>query len=79
MRTYVRHAMIADLSVAAVAAIAAVEVRFGDQPNARYLLLSLALPVLWVIAVGISGGVRAALPGRRPGRVPPGAASCRSS
>jgi len=56
MRTYVRRAAIADFSAAVVAAIAAVGVRFGAHPNDRYLALSLALPVLWVIAVRVFGG-----------------------
>jgi FlaA1/EpsC-like NDP-sugar epimerase len=56
MRIYVRRVAIADFSVAVIAAIAAVGIRFGSHPNTRYLLLSLALPVLWVIAVRVFGG-----------------------
>ncbi len=56
MRTYVRRVVIADFSAAVVAAVAAVGVRFGTTPNHRYLVLSLALPVLWVIALRIFGG-----------------------
>jgi exopolysaccharide biosynthesis polyprenyl glycosylphosphotransferase len=56
MRTYVRQIAIADFSVAVVAAIGASWIRFGNNPNSRYLLLSLALPVLWVIAVRVFGG-----------------------
>jgi exopolysaccharide biosynthesis polyprenyl glycosylphosphotransferase len=56
MRIYVRKIAIADFSVAVVAAIAAVGIRFGAHPNTRYLLLSLLLPVLWVIAVRLFGG-----------------------
>jgi exopolysaccharide biosynthesis polyprenyl glycosylphosphotransferase len=56
MRTYVRQVAIADFSAAVVAAIAAVWVRFGAHPNDRYLILSLALPLLWVIAVRVFGG-----------------------
>jgi exopolysaccharide biosynthesis polyprenyl glycosylphosphotransferase len=47
--------MIADFSAAVVAAIAAVGVRFGVNPNDRYLVLSLALPVLWTIALRVFG------------------------
>jgi exopolysaccharide biosynthesis polyprenyl glycosylphosphotransferase len=47
--------MIADFFAAVVAAIAAVSVRFGVNPNGRYLVLSLALPVLWTIALRIFG------------------------
>jgi exopolysaccharide biosynthesis polyprenyl glycosylphosphotransferase len=56
MRTYVRQVAVADFSAAVVAAIAAVWVRFGAHPNDRYLILSLALPLLWVIAVSVFGG-----------------------
>src|SRR5580692_10397610 len=56
MRTYVRWVAIADFSAAIAAAIAAVGVRFGGHPSDRYLVLSLALPLLWVIAVRVFGG-----------------------
>jgi exopolysaccharide biosynthesis polyprenyl glycosylphosphotransferase len=56
MRTYVRQIVIADFSVAIVAAIAAVGVRFGTNANSRYLILSLILPLLWVVTVRIFGG-----------------------
>ena len=56
MRAYVRQVAIADLAVAIAAAIAAYGVRFGVSLHHRYLLLSLALPLLWVIAVRIFGG-----------------------
>ncbi|TVZ02030.1 sugar transferase [Trebonia kvetii] len=39
-----------------VAALAATEVRFGAHPNNRYVMLSLALPLLWLIAVRVFGG-----------------------
>jgi exopolysaccharide biosynthesis polyprenyl glycosylphosphotransferase len=56
MRTYVRHIAITDFSVAVVAVIAAVGVRFGSLPNGRYVTLSLALPVLWIIVLRLFGG-----------------------
>jgi exopolysaccharide biosynthesis polyprenyl glycosylphosphotransferase len=56
MRSYVRRVVLADLSAAAVAAIAAAGIRFGVRPNDRYLILSLVLPLLWVTAVRIFGG-----------------------
>ena len=56
MRTYVRHIAITDFSVAVVAVIAAVGVRFGSRPNGRYLALSLALPLLWISVLRIFGG-----------------------
>jgi exopolysaccharide biosynthesis polyprenyl glycosylphosphotransferase len=46
----------ADFGAAVVAAIAAVGVRFGVNPNGRYLVLSLALPLLWVTTVRVFGG-----------------------
>jgi exopolysaccharide biosynthesis polyprenyl glycosylphosphotransferase len=56
MRTYVRQIVVADFSAAVAAAVAAVEVRFGAHPSNRYLLLSLSLPPLWMIAVRVFGG-----------------------
>jgi exopolysaccharide biosynthesis polyprenyl glycosylphosphotransferase len=47
---------IADFSAAVVAAVAAVGVRFGAHPNDRYLILSLTLPLVWVLAVRVFGG-----------------------
>jgi exopolysaccharide biosynthesis polyprenyl glycosylphosphotransferase len=55
MRTYVRQVAVADFSAAVVAAIAAVGVRFGVSPNDRYLVLSLALPLLWVLTLRVFG------------------------
>src|SRR5579863_9031828 len=55
-RTYVRQVVIADFAVAVVAAAAAAGLRFGGSVNNRYMLLSLALPVLWLIAVLVAGG-----------------------
>jgi exopolysaccharide biosynthesis polyprenyl glycosylphosphotransferase len=56
MRTYVRRVAVADFLAAVVAAIAAVAVRFGAHPNDRYLILSLALPPVWMITVRVFGG-----------------------
>jgi exopolysaccharide biosynthesis polyprenyl glycosylphosphotransferase len=56
MRTYVRRVVIADFSAAVVAAIAAIVVRFGAHPNNRYLVLSLVLPLIWMITVRVFGG-----------------------
>jgi exopolysaccharide biosynthesis polyprenyl glycosylphosphotransferase len=55
MRTYVRQVAISDFSAAVVAAIAAVGVRFGVNPNGRYLVLSLALPLVWVVTLRVFG------------------------
>jgi exopolysaccharide biosynthesis polyprenyl glycosylphosphotransferase len=56
MRTYVRHIVITDFSVAVVAVFIAVGVRFGSHPNGGYLALSLALPLLWIVALCVFGG-----------------------
>jgi exopolysaccharide biosynthesis polyprenyl glycosylphosphotransferase len=56
MRTYVQKVVIADFSAAVVAAVAAVGVRFGVSPNGKYLLLSVVLPLVWVLAVRVFGG-----------------------
>jgi exopolysaccharide biosynthesis polyprenyl glycosylphosphotransferase len=55
MRTYVRQVAASDFSAAVVAAIAAVGVRFGVNPNGRYLVLSLALPLVWIITLRVFG------------------------
>ena len=56
IRTYVRQVAFADFTVAVVAAAVAAGLRFGGNVNNRYVLLSLALPVLWLIAVRVAGG-----------------------
>lgn len=55
-RTYVHKVAVADFSVGVLAATAAVELRFGGSVNREYLVLSLALPLLWLIAVQVAGG-----------------------
>jgi exopolysaccharide biosynthesis polyprenyl glycosylphosphotransferase len=55
MRTYVRQVVVADLAAAVVAAVAAVGVRFGVDPNGRYLVLSVVLPLLWIMALRVFG------------------------
>jgi exopolysaccharide biosynthesis polyprenyl glycosylphosphotransferase len=55
MRTYVHQIVIADFLAALVAAIAAIGVRFGMHPGNRYLVLSLVLPLLWVIMLSVFG------------------------
>jgi exopolysaccharide biosynthesis polyprenyl glycosylphosphotransferase len=56
IRNYLRLVAGIDFLVAAVAAVAAVQVRFGGHPTDVYLALSLALPMLWVGAVSVAGG-----------------------
>jgi exopolysaccharide biosynthesis polyprenyl glycosylphosphotransferase len=55
----VRQAAGADFGVAAVSAAGALLIRFGLHPPVIYLVLSLALPVLWVIALSLFGGYEA--------------------
>jgi exopolysaccharide biosynthesis polyprenyl glycosylphosphotransferase len=55
-RTYLRQAAGADFGVAAVSAAGAVLIRFGLHPPVIYVLLTLALPLVWVIAVSLFGG-----------------------
>jgi exopolysaccharide biosynthesis polyprenyl glycosylphosphotransferase len=54
---YLRSAAAADFGCALVAAELAAQVRFtrGDMP-AAYLALTVALPVLWCVAVALAGG-----------------------
>ncbi|MGD0698901.1 MAG: sugar transferase [Trebonia sp.] len=46
----------ADFTVAAVSAATAVVVRFGASPSPKYVVLSLSLPLLWMIAIRVVGG-----------------------
>ena len=55
-RDYLRRARLADLGCAVVGVFAAVQLRFGDHASALYVALSLALPLLWLGAVGLAGG-----------------------
>ena len=55
MRSYIRRIALADFAAAIMAAAAAVGVRFGSHPNDRYLVLSLALPLLWMVTLGVFG------------------------
>jgi exopolysaccharide biosynthesis polyprenyl glycosylphosphotransferase len=45
-----------DFASAALAAGVAVQIRFGGQPTVKYWVLSLALPLLWMIVLRVSGG-----------------------
>jgi exopolysaccharide biosynthesis polyprenyl glycosylphosphotransferase len=55
-RIYLKRVAVADCSVAIVAAVAAVGVRFGVNPSPKYIVLTLSLPLLWMIAVRVVGG-----------------------
>ncbi len=54
-REYLREAALADLGCAAVGVFMAAQLRFGNDVTPMYLALSLALPVLWIAALGLAG------------------------
>jgi exopolysaccharide biosynthesis polyprenyl glycosylphosphotransferase len=49
-----------------VAAVAAVGLRFGASPSPKYIVLSLSLPLLWIIAVRVVGGYEMRFLGNGP-------------
>jgi exopolysaccharide biosynthesis polyprenyl glycosylphosphotransferase len=53
---YRRQVAFTDFAVAVTAAIAAIGLRFGAHPSAKYLVLSLLLPALWMLALRVVGG-----------------------
>jgi exopolysaccharide biosynthesis polyprenyl glycosylphosphotransferase len=55
-RDYLRRVALADLGCAVVGVFAAVQLRFGEHVTGTYVALSLALPGLWLAAVGLAGG-----------------------
>jgi exopolysaccharide biosynthesis polyprenyl glycosylphosphotransferase len=55
-RDYLRRAVLADLGCAVVGVFAAVQLRFGEHVTGTYVALSVALPGLWLAAVGLAGG-----------------------
>ncbi|MBV9096348.1 MAG: sugar transferase [Streptosporangiaceae bacterium] len=55
-KDYLRSAVLADLGCAIVGGFVAAAVRFDDKITGTYVALSLALPVLWLIALGLAGG-----------------------
>ncbi len=55
-RYYLRKAALTDFGCAIIGVFAAAQLRFGDEVTSTYIALSLALPVLWVAAVWLSGG-----------------------
>jgi exopolysaccharide biosynthesis polyprenyl glycosylphosphotransferase len=54
-RNYLCWAAAADFGCASVGALAAVVLRFGQDGTGAYVALSLALPVLWLAALWLSG------------------------
>ena len=55
-KDYLRRVALADLGCAVVGVFAAVQLRFGEHVTGPYVALSLALPGLWLAAVGLAGG-----------------------
>ncbi len=55
-RDYLRKAALADFGCAIMGVFAAAQLRFGNDVTGTYIALSLALPVLWLGAVGLAGG-----------------------
>jgi exopolysaccharide biosynthesis polyprenyl glycosylphosphotransferase len=54
-RDYLREVALADLGCAVVGVFIAAQVRFGSNVTPMYLALSMALPVLWLTALWLSG------------------------
>jgi exopolysaccharide biosynthesis polyprenyl glycosylphosphotransferase len=54
-RDYLRQVALADLGCAVVGVFIAAQVRFGSNVTSMYLVLSLALPVLWIAALWLAG------------------------
>jgi exopolysaccharide biosynthesis polyprenyl glycosylphosphotransferase len=54
-RDYLREVALADLGCAVVGVFMAAQVRFGSNVTSMYLALSLALPVLWIVALWLAG------------------------
>ncbi len=52
---YLRRAAVVDFACAAVGAFMAAQLRFGGNIAPTYLALSLALPMLWIVAMSLAG------------------------
>jgi exopolysaccharide biosynthesis polyprenyl glycosylphosphotransferase len=55
-RDYLRKAALADFGCAILGVFVAAQLRFGNDVTATYVALSLALPVLWLVALCLAGG-----------------------
>jgi exopolysaccharide biosynthesis polyprenyl glycosylphosphotransferase len=55
-RDYLRKAALADFGCAIIGVFLAAQIRFGNDVTSTYLALSLGMPVLWLIALWLSGG-----------------------
>src|SRR5882724_335570 len=54
-KAYLRQALFTDIATAFVTSTLALGVRFGGHITREYALLSLALPVMWVVALRLAG------------------------
>jgi exopolysaccharide biosynthesis polyprenyl glycosylphosphotransferase len=54
-RDYLRQVALADFGCAVLGVFVAAQVRFGSNVTPMYLALSLALPVLWIVALWLAG------------------------
>jgi exopolysaccharide biosynthesis polyprenyl glycosylphosphotransferase len=55
-REYLRKTVFVDLGCAIVGVFLAAQIRFGNDVNRTYLVLSLALPAIWIAAVWLADG-----------------------
>ena len=55
-KEYLRKTVFADLGCAALGIFAAAQLRFGDDVTSNYVILSLTLLVLWLLALALAGG-----------------------
>jgi exopolysaccharide biosynthesis polyprenyl glycosylphosphotransferase len=55
-RYYLRRAALADFACAIIGVFAAAQLRFGNDVTGTYIALSLALPMLWICALWMTGG-----------------------
>lgn len=55
-RDYLRKAALADCGCVILGVFVAAQLRFGNDVTATYVALSIALPVLWLITLGLTGG-----------------------
>ena len=56
VRDYLRKAALADFGCAIIGVFVAAQIRFGNGVTETYVALSMALPVLWISALWLSGG-----------------------
>jgi hypothetical protein len=52
---YLRRAALADFGCAIVGVFAAAQLRFGKDVTGTHIALSLALPVVWLVAIWLAG------------------------